>query len=153
MLMGRCSLLRFGTWGKTYIVPSDRQQHLRRFFQVFNVVMLITIVVAVQFVGWWVVALVPLFLLVLYSKYWAFCRGLEVVESAPAQLSRSEALSIYSRAIGRSRIWFCIVVTILFAVVGVWMIYTRGGAEPYFVTVGSVPGLIISLRMLRAIRV
>ena len=140
----------FGSWGKTYVVPSDRQQHLRRFFRVFYIVILIMIVASVQFAGWWFVALVPVFLSVLYLKYWSFCRGLVVADSAPARLSRSDALSVYSRATGRPRIWFCIVGTFLFSLAGVWMIYAEGSVESYFVTLVSVLGFIMSIRMLRA---
>ena len=149
---GQVLFAPFGRWGKTYVVPSDRQQHLRRFFRVFYVVMLIAIVVATRFIGWLVVGVGPVFLSVLYLKYWSFCRRLELAESVPSPLSRSKALSIYSRATGRSKIWFCIVVTILFSVAGVWMIYTKGGAESYFVTAASLAGFMMSLRMLRASR-
>ena len=147
---GQVLFAPFGSWGKTYVVPSDRRQHLRHFFRVFYIVMLIVIVATVPFAGWWVVALVPVFLSVLYLKYWSFCRGLAVTDAAPARLSRSDAFSVYSQAIGRPRIWLCIVVTFLFSVAGVWMIYGEGGVESYFVTLFSVLGFIMSIRMLRA---
>jgi hypothetical protein len=149
---GSVTFAPFGSWGKCYIVPPDREQHLRLFFRVFYVAMLITLVVTVQLASWWVLLLVPVFLSVLYLKYWHFTRGLTIAESAPAPLSRSEGLSVYTQAIGRRKIWFCIAATILFSVTGVWMVIDKGDAESYFVTAASLFGFIISLRMLRAAR-
>jgi hypothetical protein len=150
---GSVTFAPFGARGKCYIVPPEREQHLRRFFRVFFVAMVIAVVVSVWFVGLWsVVILVPVFLSLLFLKYWHFTRALAVAVSAPAPLSRSESLSVYTQAIGRRKIWFCIGVTILFSIAGVWMVIDKGDAESYFVTAVSLFGFIVSLRMLRAMR-
>ena len=118
---GRVYFVPWGNWGRSYLVPLEREAHLTRFLRAYYAIMFALIPIATYMFQWRALLLLPLLLGAVYLKFWHFTRGLPVADSAPA-VDRGELLRQHARATGKPVLWFSLVASLLFVSVGLWLL-------------------------------
>ena len=121
---GRVYFVPWGRWGRSYLVPPEREAHLTRFLRAYYAAMFPLILAATFVFQWRAMLLAPLFSGALYLKFWHFTRGLPVAESAPP-VDRGELLRQHARATGKPVLWFSLAASLLLVAVGLWLL-SRG---------------------------
>jgi hypothetical protein len=130
---GRVYFAPLGSRGRSFLVSPEREAHLSRFLRVYYAAAIVITVVGVQLFRWQALWFLIPALAGLYGKFWHFARTLPVSPTPAPPVSRSAAFAAYSRAIGRPMLGAMFVASLLFAAIGMWMIFEGSGRDGYFV--------------------
>ena len=126
-------------WGKGYVLPDTRtEQRIRRFLKVYYMVSLLVLLPLV------VIIMVPLVEIFGLGLYYALAlivipvcmlamlvHGVGIrsltrsLPATPERLRWSESLANSGRAHSGAMLWFLFIVSILFVIDGIWMIFDR----------------------------
>ena len=129
-------------------MPPEREAELPAFVRRLYLTMIVTMGVTVPFLHLWELLLTPVFIGIWFYKYWSFSRTLEVDPAGPPPFDRRAALMRGARATGAIRLWFFLILSLVFVATGVWMLSVRAPRAIFVTVVFGISAIIFAAQLL-----